>query len=93
MRAGPVPSRVQLRRPALASFLALAALLFTNRAEAVDEASGARLSWVRADGADTCPSIEELTSQVVQLLGRDPFQTNPAPVSYTHLTLPTNREV
>jgi len=79
MRAGPVPSPAHpLRRPALASSLGLAALLFANQAEAIDEASGARLSWVRADGADTCPSIDELTSQVVQLLGRDPFQTNPA---------------
>jgi hypothetical protein len=78
MRAVPVRPRVHLLRPALASLLGLAALLFANHAEAIDEASGARLSWVRADGADTCPSIDELTSQVVQLLGRDPFQTNPA---------------
>lgn len=79
MRAGPVSSPVHpLRRPAIASSLGLAALLFTIRAEAIDEASGARLSWVRADGADSCPSIEQLTSQVVQLLGRDPFQANPA---------------
>lgn len=66
--------RAHPRRPSFPCALGAAALLLGRRAEAIDGAPGARLSWVRADGADACPSPDDVAAQVVRLLGRDPFQ-------------------
>jgi hypothetical protein len=62
-----------MRRAPTAFVAALAALLAARPARAVDDPPGARLSWVRAEGADACPAVDAVAAQVAQLLGRDPF--------------------
>jgi hypothetical protein len=62
-------------RPSLALAAAVGSTLFARPARAVDGPSGARFSWVRAEGADACPAVDEVAAQVTQLLGRDPFHT------------------
>lgn len=78
MLAGPLASRDHLRRLPFACALGAAAFLPGRRVEAIDETPGARLSWVRAEGADACPALEDVAAQVVLLLGRDPFRASPA---------------
>jgi hypothetical protein len=62
-----------MRRASLAVVVALGALAVAGPARAVDDPPGARLSWVRAEGADACPAVDAVAAQVTQLLGRDPF--------------------
>lgn len=45
----------------------------TSRALAAEEPSTFRLSWVRGDGAESCPAARDLTLAVEARLGRDPF--------------------
>ncbi len=78
MRAGPLAPRAPQYRPAFACCLGAAVLLRAGRGGATDAAAGARLSWVRAEGADACPPPEAVAAQVVELLGRDPFGAAPA---------------
>ncbi len=65
---------MDLRRASIALLVGAAAALAAGVARADDELPGARLSWVRAEGADACPAVDVVAAQVVQLLGRDPFR-------------------
>lgn len=64
---------MDLRRPSGALLAGTIAALIARTAHADDELPGARLSWVRVEGADACPAVDVVAALVVQLLGRDPF--------------------
>jgi hypothetical protein len=60
-------------------FLVAIGLAAPRPAEAEDRA-GARFSWVRSTGAETCPDADAIGVEVAQRLGRDPFEE---PISQT----------
>ena len=66
--------------PALTSLFALAASLAprTVRAQASEPwTQGARLSWVRSDGAERCPDVDAIEARIRTRSGDDPFVTGP----------------
>ena len=67
----------------------------TNSCVAVMEGSSPKVIE-NAEGARTTPSIVAFSDDGERLVGQPAKRqavTNPDTVSYTHLTLPTNREV
>jgi hypothetical protein len=49
---------------------------FLPSVAAAEELSTFRLSWLRGEGAESCPSAQELERAVQSRLGRDPFAEN-----------------
>ena len=52
--------------------------------------SNARIHMVKEEMS---PNLPLQTTSVLNVMGPDKMERNDIPVSYTHLTLPTNREV
>ena len=49
--------------------------------------------WVNVDDGNGGTKLEEITAQLLAKGNRNAIWADVTPVSYTHLTLPTNREV
>jgi hypothetical protein len=57
----------------LGSALASAFVVLSARSAAADDGTSFRLSWVRGEGAGSCPDAATIASRAAERLGRNPF--------------------